>query len=376
MKHDKKKIAIDLLWLRPGKVGGTEFFIRNLLDGLMELKDDFYFSLLVSKDNEKTFDKYITDSRFEKIIVNIESANIVKRILWQNLFQNITLHKNGISKCFVPVYCRPFWNGGISYISVIHDIQAYHFPRYHPLHEVWYSKLCWLVDKYFSKHIVAISQFVKDDLLKVYKMKDEKISVVHNPVNLLVDKEDWETAEQKYGIERNQYYYTIGQIIPHKNIDTLIRVFDQIKKEKGDIPDKLLVSGISGNATKKIEALIEELDMSENVILTGFVSEEVKVALYKNARAFLFPSVFEGFGIPPIEAMMCGSSVITTKCASIPEVTQNKANYVEDPYNVNEWIEAMKKGVNHSEGMDFECYSTQTIARKYLAILNRYFNVS
>ena len=138
-----EKIVIDLLWLRPGKVGGTEFYIRNLLDGFMKLENEFDFTLLVSLDNIDTFRHYERDIRYHLLIANVKSANIAKRIIWQNLFQNRLLRKNGFKKCFEPVYCKPWLNGGIQYTCVIHDLQALHYPQYHPLHEVAYSRLCW-----------------------------------------------------------------------------------------------------------------------------------------------------------------------------------------------------------------------------------------
>lgn len=143
-----EKIVIDLLWLRPGKVGGTESYIRNLLDGFLKLEEDFDFTLLVSKDNAETFKKYEDDLRYHLLQANINSAGIAKRIIWQNLNQNRFLRKNGFCKCFEPVYCKPWFNGGIDYICVIHDLQAYHYPKYHPLHEVLYSRLCWRMDAF------------------------------------------------------------------------------------------------------------------------------------------------------------------------------------------------------------------------------------
>jgi len=361
------RIAIDLLWLRPGKVGGTEFFVRNLLDGMLALEERFHFVLLVSKDNERMFEKYLLDVRFEKLVVNIASTNISKRIIWQNFFQNHLLRKYKIYKCFVPVYCRPFLNIGVSYITVIHDIQAYHFPHYHPYYEVWYSKLCWIVDKYFNKHIIVTSEFVKNELINIYHIKEEKITVIGIPVLVDLEADEWKLAERRYNIVKKEYYYTIGQMIPHKNMDTLIKVFSKVKEKNiKKIPCKLLISGIAGEATQEINQLIKIYGLSENIILTNFVSDEMKFTLYKHCKNFLFPSVFEGFGIPPIEAMMCGANVITTNCASIPEVTQGKAVYVKNPYNVGEWINAMLTDQKKQEEINFKQFDKVMLAKKYL----------
>ena len=201
------KITIDLLWLRPKKVGGTEFYIRNLLDGFLALDKEFEFILLVSKDNAETFKKYAKDSRFRLLETHVISANIGGRIIWQYLFQNRLLRKKGLRNCFVPVYCRPLFNGGITYINVIHDLQAYHYPEYHPLYELAYSRLSWWLDCRFSKKIVAISKWVKDDILQKYSIPEEKIKVIHNPI--LIHAEDMETSDllqKKFGVKEKEYF--------------------------------------------------------------------------------------------------------------------------------------------------------------------------
>ena len=368
----EEKIAIDLLWLRPGKVGGTEFFIRNLLDGFLERTELFHFVLFATENNFKSFERYLKDKRFEMIIAPIDNSSIGHRIIWQNLFQNSYLRKNGIKKCFTPVYCRPMFNGKISYINVIHDIQAYHYPEYHPLYEVWFSKLCWLVDKFFTKHVVAISSFVKTDLLNVFHFSDEKVSVIYNPIVMNANEcVPFAEVQEKYGIEEKGYYYTIGQLIPHKNIDTLVKVFDEIRREHKELPCRLLITGINGNAAETIKTLIHEYSLDDAITLTGFIEDEEKVALYKACKAFLFPSVFEGFGMPPIEAMLCKVPVITTKCACIPEVTQNKACYVEDPYDTGDWIKQMKMVSGSCEDINFKCYEKVNIAGDYLALFEK-----
>lgn len=260
-----EKIAIDLLWLRPGKVGGTESYIRNLLDGLAELKDEFNFTLLVSQDNADTFRKYEKDRRFHLLIADIRSENIGKRIIWQNLYQNRLLRRNGFRKCFEPVYCKPWFNGGIQYICVIHDLQALHYPEYHPFHEVAYSRLCWRVDAMNAARIVAISEWVKTDIERKYGRKD--IKVIYNPI-LVRENEvaEFDSLRQKYGIERKQFCYTVSQMIPHKNLMTLIYMMEKIVNgrknsktppslvETGDgLPHRLLISGVNGNAAEELK---------------------------------------------------------------------------------------------------------------------------
>ncbi len=206
-------VAVDLLWLRPGKVGGTESYIRNLLDGFSGLLEDFSLTLLVSKDNAETFRKYEKDPRFSLLVAEIDSAGIARRILWQNRYQNRFLRKHGFRKCFEPVYCKPWLNGGIDYICVIHDLQAFHYPKYHPFHEVAYSRLCWKMDMVTAAKILTISEWVKEDIERKYHRND--IQVIYNPI--LVNRENTEgfsAIQKKYNIEKRGFFYTVAQMIP------------------------------------------------------------------------------------------------------------------------------------------------------------------
>lgn len=362
------RFAVNLLWCRPGKVGGTEPFIRNLLDGMRKTDRIFEVVLIVSEDNAGSFRHYTKeDSRFKILTAGTPSNNITHRIIWQNLHLNQLLQKNNLKYCFSPVYDRPVLNGGISYISVIHDIQAYHYPEYHPFYEVMYSKMIWKVCRDRSAGCVCISNFVKNDVIGKYHFLPEKTTVIYNPVSIHQNEFcDFSEIEDKYKIKKNGYFYTVGQLIPHKNIETLLYVMIEIVQSEPNLPAKLLVSGINGNAADHLKRKLHELNMENYVIFTGYVSTLVRNTLYKYARAFLFPSVFEGFGIPPVEAMMCGTTVITTKCASIPEVTQNRAVYVNNPYDVKEWVSKIKSAPEHSYMLDCSIYDQKHIAEQYL----------
>lgn len=364
-----EKIAIDLLWLRPGKVGGTESYIRNLLDGFMKLEEDFDFTLLVSMDNAETFRKYEKDKRYSLLIAPISSANIAKRILWQNMFQNRLLRKAGLRKCFEPVYCKPWLNGGIDYTCVIHDLQALHYPQYHPFHEVAYSRLCWRMDVLNAARIVAISCWVKEDIESRYHRRD--IQVIYNPI--LIKKNETAAFGQlkdRYGIREKQFFYTVSQMIPSKNLETLIRMMDKIIHGACKaLPHKLVISGVNGHAAAELKKEISDRNLQDAIVLTGFISNEERNCLYQNCHTFLFPSVFEGFGMPPVEAMLFGTPVVTTRCASIPEVTQKKAVYVEDPYDVYEWIRKIQDARSGQGVCDFSVYAPERISRQYLAFL-------
>ncbi|MDY0288980.1 MAG: glycosyltransferase family 1 protein [Sphaerochaeta sp.] len=335
-----EKFAIDLLWVRINQVGGTEFYIRNILDGLLQVDSIFKCVLIISRDNKSSFSKYLLDTRFSSITCQISSSNVKLRILWQNIYLNKLLKKNNIKTCFEPVYSKPFIRSRkINFITTIHDLQALHYPEYHDFFKVFWFKINWWNTVNTSWKIIAISNFVRDDILEKYHILPENVVTIYNAVN--IDCNDFVDPQEiinKYNIQIGCFYYTVSSMLPHKNLKTLLKIIKIIKEKKLNLPNRLLISGIGGKEKKNIQSLISDLQIEDNVTLTGFISVSERNSLYKYCHTFLFPSVFEGFGFPPVEAMCFNTRVITTKKASLFEVTQGKALYVDDPYDENEWI--------------------------------------
>ena len=127
------------------------------------------------------------------------------------------------------------------------------------------------------------------------------------------------------------------------------------------------------NKEKLIET-INQMGIEENIIITNFVSNSERNSLIKNSNVFLFPSIFEGFGMPPIEAMNLGAKVITTNCTSLPEVTQGKCVYVQNPTDEKEWVEKIEEiQTKKAQKVIFDEYNSEKIARKYLDL---FYNIA
>jgi len=370
------RVGIDLLWLKVGKVGGTESYIRNLLDGLYEHSNnkELQFVLFLAKDNHHTFYKYFDKENFTKIIMPIQSKNAIIRIIKENLLLNKYAKDNNVDLMFVPVYSKPLSkNKKIPYIITIHDLQALHYPEYFSKIKNLWLKYAWKRCAITADRIVAISNFVKRDIEDKLGIARNKIEVIYNPITNLENFEDFDKIKSKYNIKENNYYYTVSALLPHKNLKTLILLMKKLKEENNDLDKKLVITGVSGNDRSKINQLIHDLSLNKEVVFTGFISNEERNTLYKNAKIFLFPSIFEGFGMPPIEAMMLGTPVITTKETSLYEVTQGKAYYVNDPFDVDEWVNLIKMVENNytRKKYYFEEYDLHTICIKYLNLFEK-----
>lgn len=138
------KIGIDLLWVRPGICGGTESYIRNLMEGFGQYDKANTYVLLVSGDNGDSFASYDRYANMERLALPVESASQPKRILWENLHLDRTARRLGVDVMFIPVYSMPMTYGsGIPYVSVIHDLQALHYPAYFSAGRRMFLKYMW-----------------------------------------------------------------------------------------------------------------------------------------------------------------------------------------------------------------------------------------
>jgi len=278
---------------------------------------------------------------------------------------------------FIPVYSKPLIrNRGIKYVITIHDLQALHYPEYFSKIKNMWLKFSWKQCAKTADKIIAISNFVKNDIEKQLGVESNKVSVIYNPIIKAERKINFDYVSNKYGIKSKEYFYTVSSLLPHKNLPVLLQMISKTKKNQIDIPSKLLISGVGGKSESEIKKMINELGISENIVLTGFISDEERDVLYENAKAFLFPSIFEGFGMPPIEALMLGTPVVTTKETSIPEVTQNKAIYVNNPFSVDEWIEKIKNIDSKiiESKIVFECYDLEYCTKQYISYFKNIFN--
>lgn len=229
-------------------------------------------------------------------------------------------------------------------VITIHDMAYQYYP--HTIHPVMYKDLSQkLKDHAHRAHaIIAVSESTKRDIVKFLDVPEEKVRVIYNGVNgrfrPIYDKAILELVRQKYRLP-DKFILFLGMLEPRKNIVGLIKAYKELTMDP-QFKHGLVVVGGKGWYYKEIFKAAEDLGINEQVVFTGYVPDEDLPAFYNLADVFVYPSLYEGFGIPVVEAMACGIPVIASNVASLPEIGGHACIYIS-PHSVDEMAKAIHK---------------------------------
>jgi len=214
-------------------------------------------------------------------------------------------------------------------VICIMDLAFEKFPQFFKKSDLYQLKYWSRYSASQANHIITISENSKKDIVEIYKVKPEKITVVYPGY----DKTRFSTnvkPNKKYG----DYLFFLGTLQPRKNIERLIEAFKLLKTDC-----KLVITGMKNEG--RGGWMNENIKAAKNIILTGYLPDDDIPGLMAGAKAYVLPSLYEGFGIPALEAMACGTPVLVSRVSSLPEICGEAATYIEDPYSV----ESIKAGL-------------------------------
>ena len=332
-----KKISLELQWA-VGKKTGVGWYIYNIVKELSKTDKNDYIAEFINfmgRHDVKSQIDYDIKIKQNKLLTYTMYNFLTKKMnISHNLilgtksdiyhFFNFTIPKNIKGKVIVTIYDTVFFSAP----ETMGDMKAI-------------SEYKYAAER--SDLILTISESAKSDIIKHFNVDEKKIEIVTPGIDLEKYLHNYtdielENVRKKYKLPENYILY-LGTIEPRKNIERTIKAFIKYKKEvKDDL--KFVIVGGKGWKYDNIMKLIES--MGTDIILTGYIDEEDKIPIYKLAQIFAFPSLYEGFGMPVLEAMAAGVPVITSNVSSLPEVAGDAAILV-NPLNEDEIFEAYKK---------------------------------
>lgn len=324
-KGHKKKIGIIIRGLSQG---GVRRFVENILLEIDKFNAlDFEFYAIHDEPNfENKFKNIKTcyiKSQNKLLFDYIRSVNILRKLNADVLIYP----KNVIPLAHLLVKGRK--------VNVIHDLGYFESSiEAYPLWDTLFMKAFMKMSCKFSDKTFAVSNATKEDIIKRFGINEEKVVVINEGVEenfkIIKDKKRLNSTLKKYELNEKFLFYA-GSVSPRKN---LMRVLEAFNKVKDEIPHSLVITGNKAWVKDKFEDYVEE-NLKGRVKRLGFVSEDELVDLYNLADGYVFPSLYEGFGLPILEAQRCGCPVLTSNVTSCPEVAGDSAIIV-DPYSVDD----------------------------------------
>jgi glycosyltransferase involved in cell wall biosynthesis len=339
------KVGISAIGFLPGKMGGTETYVRNLLHWLQLIdRDNAYAIICDTPANAGAFP--LVNPAFEvKCYDNVKPSLgwLVRGVLKNTL--KVDIFKQALDRLKLDVIHYPFTvlsPRGLRMPTVLTfwDMQHEFYPEFFAPDELQKRNASYRISAELATRIIVSAEFTKSCLVERYEADSEKIDVVYTgygpeyrPVD---DAAALKAVRAKYGLDRPFLYYPAATW-PHKNHKVLLAAL-KILKDRNAFDGTLVLTGIAKEGQDEIVGEIDRLGLSETVRLLGYLPCEELPYLYNLSRALVFPSLFEGFGIPLVEAMACGCPVVCSNTTSLPEVAGD-AGVMFDPKSAEDMAE-------------------------------------
>jgi glycosyltransferase involved in cell wall biosynthesis len=327
-----KRIAVDASPAAKQPRTGTEFYTLHLLLAMARL------------DSVNEYTLWLNDSlpeEFAELPSNFVPRLVPQRRLWAQTRLARELRRQKADLFFTPANVIPFLHPPVCVIT-IHDVAFHYFPESYSPVVRWYLELTTRYALRTAEKVIAVSQATKDDLVRIYHAPPSQVEVIYNGVPPTVldapDQEEIAHTLQRHGITP-PYLFFLGRLETKKNVARIVQAFLDLK-EKG-VPHQLVLGGTPGVGFEEVARLVNTSPYGTDVIFTGYVGPE-KDHLFAGADVFVFPSLYEGFGFPVLEAAAYGTPVVTSRSSSLSEVAGDAALLV-DPMNVEEIVGAISK---------------------------------
>ena len=315
------RIGINALFLIPGGVGGTEIYLRRLLDAMERLETEH--DIIVFSNCET--------GRLGRQCVELPVRATFRpgRILYEQTGLPAALRRERIDVLFNAGFTAPLLTS-IPQVTIFQDLQHKRHPEYFRWFDLpFWQFLLWASAKK-SRRLIAASEATRDDLRRFYGV--DSIVVHHG-----VEPEFFALAERR---EDGGYLLCASTTHPHKNHDRLLRVFQMLLRERPEM--RLILTGVRGFVVERVESLVRELQLERAVELKGWVPRDELYELFRRARGFVYPTRFEGFGLPVLEAMAAGVPLACSRIEPLQSIVAGAA-WLFDPDSDEEMLAALRR---------------------------------
>ena len=320
------------------ELGGNESYATNLIEALAEIDSVNHYTLYVTR--REALERF--NNRWPNFVVRATLPHTP--LIRIPLTLSAELRKNPVDILHVQFTAPPF--APCPVVATIHDLAFEHFPQTFKRRSSMQLRLTVRHTARNASHIITLSEYSRRDIIETYGIAPERISVTpaSAPASFapVTDEKELARVRDLYGID-GDYVLSVGAIQPRKNLSRLIAAYSSLRRTQagGKLPQLVLVGKCAWLYDETLRT-IKDLEVSNSVVLTGYVPEDHLPALYSGALFFVYPSYFEGFGLPPIEAMKCGAPVIVGNKTSLPEIVGD-AGVLVDPFDVNDIACAMER---------------------------------
>jgi glycosyltransferase involved in cell wall biosynthesis len=325
------RIAIDATAIPSQRVGAGNY-IFNLTRSLAELLPP---------------DELVVFARSEDIrpisniqLINTPHSSRIRRILWEQFSLCAQLRDLSIDVLHSPHYTMPLRSECASVVT-FHDMTFFMYPEMYQFYRKFFFRTMIRRSAQRAQAIIAVSESTRRDILRLLKTDPAKVFTVHLGVaphfRPLDDPAALEELWRSYHLPKRFILY-VGELEPRKNVPALVQAFKSLVDQS--LPHALVIVGPKGGMYDRLLRTIASLGLTDRIIFTGYVPEDELPLFYNAAELFAFPSIYEGFGLPVLEAMACGAPVVTSNVSSLPEIVGD-AGILVDPRNVSALADAM-----------------------------------
>ncbi len=321
---------------------GISRYIRNLLPRLREVTG---LTCTVHLGDRNLPPDFYPDERFRLAFSRLPTRRPAVRILWEQLWLPLALGREGADVLHSLAYVQPLACPTRSVVTV-HDLSFLLYPGNFNRANRLYLRAFSRLSAARADRVIAVSANTKRDVVRLLGVEAAKVAVVHHGIEEcfrpFADRAAVEAFRRRRGLPE-RFVLFVGTIEPRKNLETLVEAFARLRR--AGLPHKLVVAGAKGWQWQPVFAAVERLGLEGEVAFPGYVPYDEQPLWYNSADLFVYPSLYEGFGFPPLEAMACGTPVIASRTSALPEVV-GEAGLLVDPLDAEALAEALRRALS------------------------------